>query len=142
MTTEHELHAELRSWAAGLLPLVAATEMLIRAGYARPGSPWVKPDGDRHWIDFAAIPDLIGGKSGGEQRYLRIASSLGTDVPIVLNDEIPGLDYTHAQLVIAAIAHSAGFHEPSTTFEPSDTGEPSRRRLAPLVSWPDSETPG
>lgn len=37
-------HEALRSWSRGLLPLEAATEMLIRGGFAEPGRRWVKRD--------------------------------------------------------------------------------------------------
>jgi hypothetical protein len=33
------LHARLREWAHGVYPGEAATELLIRAGFARPGDP-------------------------------------------------------------------------------------------------------
>jgi hypothetical protein len=65
MMTTHNIpdpHAELRIWARGLYPLEAATELLIRAGFARRHHHWVvrEPSGgtdpDTDWIDFATIP--------------------------------------------------------------------------------------
>jgi len=90
--TDHE--DALRAWAKGLLPLEAATELLIRGGYAGETRPWVQYDEflERPWIDFASIPELIGGMSGGQQRFLRIAASLGADAPVILADELSGLD--------------------------------------------------
>lgn len=112
MTTEtqSELEQELRDWARGMTTLMAATEMLIRGGYAREGRPWIRYDeaSRRHWIDFASILDLIGALSGGERRFLRIAASLAGDEPIVLGDEVAGLDHKHANLVLAGIAAAAG----------------------------------
>jgi hypothetical protein len=52
--------------------LGAATELLIRTGFAGNGRPWVRFDelARRSWIAFDEIPDLIGGMSGGERRLL------------------------------------------------------------------------
>ncbi|WP_336624966.1 MULTISPECIES: ATP-binding cassette domain-containing protein [unclassified Microbacterium] len=136
---DHE--AELRAWARGLLPLEAATELLIRAGWAGPGRGWVhRDDSGRGWINFSEIPDMIGGYSGGEQRLLMIAASLGADqdapVTISLPDELPGLDREHAELVLAAIAHAAGFHEPGRTIEMVH-GAPRIVDVDALYTWPD-----
>lgn len=113
--TQTEVHyPRLRRWAHGLLPLEAATELLIQSGYAQSDRPWMRWDEqeDRYWVDFAAIPDLIGGMSSGEKRVLRIVASLGSaqDHPVLisLEDELPGLDRCTITLVLAAIAHAAG----------------------------------
>ncbi|MFE6966815.1 ABC transporter ATP-binding protein [Agromyces sp. NPDC057679] len=104
------LDGKLRDWARGMTTTAAATELLIRAGYAGEHREWVHTeDPERPWIDFASIPDLIGGLSGGQQRVLRIASSLASDVPIRLGDEITGLDYPLASLVLAACAQASGY---------------------------------
>lgn len=139
-TTVTDLHDELRTWARGMLPLEAATEMVIRGGYAGPGRRWVTFDdiARRHWIDFAAIPDLSGAMSGGQQRFLRIAASLAVDEPIVLGDEVTGLDRKHVHLVLAAIAHSAGMTEPGSAFEFDEDGTPHRVETAALYSWGDA----
>lgn len=76
------IHDALREWARGMTTTAAATELLIRAGFAKAGSPWVHIESDPAWIDFASIPDLIGGLSGGQQRLLRIAASIGGDSPV------------------------------------------------------------
>lgn len=135
--TQSELEQELRDWASGMRPLVAATEMLIRAGYARAGNSWIRYDQDnqRHWIDFASIPETIGGLSGGEKRFLRLAASLAADEPIVLGDEVSGLDHKHADLLLAGIAHAAGFNEPTTTVA-IVAGEIVRMPVDPLYEWP------
>lgn len=128
---------ELRAWADGLLPLEAATELLIRTGWASPGYTWVKrTDRGRPWIDFQSIPELIGALSGGEQRVLRIAASLGADSPIILGDEITGLDRNTTALVLAAIAHAAGVHEAGRGIEENAAGIPRLVDVAPLYTWP------
>ncbi len=137
---EHE--DELRAWATGLLPLEAATELLIRTGWAGPGRRWVHRDDDgRAYIIFSEIPDLIGAYSGGEQRLLMIAASIGADqgrpVKISLEDELPGLDREHAELVLAAIAHAAGFHQPGRTIELVDD-TPRLVDVDALYSWPSA----
>jgi len=101
MPTETAHEAQLRQWAQGVTTCMAATELLIRAGFAEPGQPWVNPDG---WIDFAEIEKNIGALSGGEQRLLRIAASLFGAMKIDLGNEIAGIDRTHLELVLAALS--------------------------------------
>jgi hypothetical protein len=133
--SEHE--EALREWARGMLPLAAATELLIRAGYAGESRPWVRYDevARRPWIDFSAIPELIGPMSGGERRYLRLAASLGGDIPVILGDELSGLDRKHVELVLAAVAHAAGEHEPGRTIREVG-GTPTFVDVQPLYAWP------
>ena len=138
---EHE--DELRAWAKGLLPLEAATELLIRTGWAGPERRWVhRADDGRVYVIFSEIPDMIGGYSGGEQRLLMIAASLGADqdapVRISLEDELPGLDREHAQLVLAAIAHAAGFHQPGRSIELVDE-TPRLVDVDALYTWPSAD---
>ena len=114
-TPKDEAHEQLRAWARGVYPSEAATELLIRAfngRFAEPGWPWIHTTAKDHWIDFATIPEQIAGLSGGEQRLLRIAASIGsTDATVNLGDCLTGLDRPRLQLVLAAIAHAAGSHE-------------------------------
>jgi hypothetical protein len=75
----------------------AATELLIRArngAFASIDRPWIKPTDHAHWIDFPAITEHLDGLSGGEQRLLRIADSIGSDeaTPVKLGDVLSGLD--------------------------------------------------
>ena len=113
-TAKDEAHEQLRAWASGSYPLEAATELLIRAfdgRFVEPGWPWIHPTTHGHWIDFTAIPEQISGLSGGEQRLLRIASSIGaTDATVNLGDCLTGVDRPTLQLVLAAVAHAAGSH--------------------------------
>lgn len=130
---------ELREWARGMTTLEAATEMLIRAGFADESRPWIRYDElrRRHWVDFEAIPDATGGMSGGETRFLRIAASLGADVPVILGDEITGLDRTRVQLVLAGIAHAAGMAAEGRTLEEDADGRPRFVNVGALYSWPN-----
>lgn len=128
---------ELREWARGLLPLEAATELLIRTGWASPGYAWIRREDDgRVWVDFESIPEQIGALSGGEQRVLRIAASLGADSPIILGDELTGLDRTTTAFVLAAIAHTAGVHVVGRSIEENAAGIPQLVDVAPLYTWP------
>ncbi len=116
MNTEVDRHhAQLRAWAKGLYGLEAATELLIRGfngRFADPGCPWVHPTASGHWIDFDAIPELLGTLSGGEQRFLKIAAALDDgDTMVNLGRCLAGLDRRHVQLVLAAVAHASGTHE-------------------------------
>lgn len=120
-------HADdLRAWARGSYDLEAATELLIRAfngRYARPGTPWVKEESGRPWIDFDSIPDHLGGSSGGERRFLLLVASLASDVQVALGEAVSGLDGQHLDLVLAGIAHAGGSHQHSD-------------RLGSLHPWP------
>ena len=108
---------QLRAWARGLYTTEAATELLIRAhrgAFVHPSRPWIFREDDWCWIDFASIPDHLNALSGGEQRLLRIAASLGSSDPVInLGEEITGLDRPTLYLVLAAIAHAGGSHEQS-----------------------------
>lgn len=99
---------QLRSWAKGAYGLEAATELLIS-----PGTPWIREESGRPWIDFDSIPDHLGGCSGGERRFLILVASLGSDVQVVLGDAVSGLDREYLDLALAGIAHAAGSHKHS-----------------------------
>ncbi len=139
-TPDVTLAGELRSWAQGLYPLEAATELLIRSGYAQSWRPWVR---DReyggHWIDFESIPAHTGGMSGGERRLLLLAATLSDVVgaPFSLGDLVSGLDRDKVDLILAAVAHAAGTHEGSR-FVYDDDGKPVG--VEPITSslhpWP------
>lgn len=131
---------QLREWARGTLPLEAATELLIRTGFARPKSLWMRYDENkRPWIDFAAIPELIGGKSGGEKRVLRFAASLGADVPVIIGDHVCGVDRDTLALMLVAIAHAGGATSPGRRVEFIDD-EPRMVSVGALMEWPALET--
>ena len=118
MTTASEVNEQLRLWAVGIYATEAATDLLIKAlggTFATLGRPWIYSDPHGTWIDFASIPDHLGVLSGGEQRLLRIAASLGcSEVFINLADDLSGLDAHTQQLVLAAITHATrGSHDKS-----------------------------
>lgn len=132
---------DLRDWAKGLYPLEAATELLIRDGFAQTWRPWVRRRDDHGWwIDFESVPDLIGGASGGERRFLLLAASLGAPgtVQVPLEDVVSGLDRARVDLILAAIAHAAGTHEGSRIVYDAD-GKP--RGYEPVAEslhpWPE-----
>jgi hypothetical protein len=118
MTTHDtpDLHAALRAWARGMYPLEAATELLIRAGFARLQHPWVmrEPSGgtapDTYWIDFASIPEHSGAMSSGERRLLMFAASLSDaiDAPKVSLGDVVSVDQRWLELMTRAIAHAGG----------------------------------
>jgi hypothetical protein len=132
---------QLREWAKGTYTTEAGTELLLRAfggRFAQPGRPWVNTeDPESPWIDFDAIPDNIGGFSGGEKRFLLIAASLGGGTPVALSDALPGLDRTVMELVLAAVAHAAGTHQQSDVIE-APGGSMSFQKLDSLYPWPKS----
>ena len=140
MTATHE--EQLRAWAKGSYPLVAATELLLRAfggKFAREGNPWVikEPEYGNVCIDFEQIPENLGGLSGGERRLLMLAASLSdAGVPVELGDVLPGLDREVLNLVLAAVAHAGGSHEHSAIVENSD-GTTSFQRQSSLYPWPE-----
>lgn len=144
MTTTHE--EQLRAWARGSYPLVAATELLLRAfggRFAGVGNPWVTKDAEygNVWIDFEQIPDSVDGLSGGERRLLMLAASLaGVGVTVDLGDVLPGLDRKVLNLVLAAVAHAGGSHEHADIVEHSDGTVTlgSRGYLPSLYPWPES----
>lgn len=133
---------ELRAWAKGSLPLEAATELLLRAfggRFAQPGWPWMVHDAEygNTYIDFDAIPASLGGLSGGEQRFLNIAASLGGGWPVILNDVLPGLDRNLLDLVLAAAAHAAGSHQGTVVVDNPD-GSMRFDHPPTLYPWPES----
>lgn len=116
MTETTELHTQLRAWARGIYPLEAATELLIRTGFARPASPWVQrtpsggTDPDDVWVDFAQIPEHAGPMSSGERRLLLFAASLSDvyDAPAVRIGDLVSVDPARLTLLAAAIEHAGG----------------------------------
>ena len=136
-TTHHD---ELRQWARGSYPLMAATELLIRSAggrFAAEGRPWVAraDDGGRR-IDFERIPENIGAFSGGERRLLLLAASIA-DVGVVVNigDLLHGLDRETVELILAAVAYAAGGDSHPIVEQNSD-GTASLKMMPPLFPWP------
>ena len=134
------IHDQLRAWAKGMYTTEAATELLIRAfdgRFAEPGNAWIQPTQTGYWVDFTGISGHIGALSGGEQRLLRIAASIGSsDVQVNLSDGITGLDRKTLHLVLAAIAHAGGSHE-QTDVIVDVNGYASVIRESSLYPWDD-----
>ena len=138
-TTEADLDARLRHWAAGSYPDEAAVELLIRSGWTR-RAPLATHgaatlDGTRDvCVDWGVLGQILDGHlgspilaaSGGELRVLPIAYCLARGV---LQDTVPGLDRHHTDLVLAAIAHANGSHHHSGLTQRGPKGE-----------WVDNET--
>lgn len=112
----------LRAQATGLLAGLAAVDLLITHRYwltrpvftARFVHPVTAGDGARigAWIDWpAAITALQRGDlpcSASQAAMLRIAASLGADLPVALRDVLGGLDATNIAAVTAAITAANG----------------------------------
>lgn len=146
--TDTDTPAEgLRAWAKGLYPLEAATELLIRGGFAQKWRPWVHPCDDDwtdrqgwHYIDFEHLPEHIGGASGGERRFLLFAASLSDRCDLGererLGDLVSGLDRSKVRLMLAAVAHAAGTHEGVELIRDNDGRPTGYQRVGTLYAWP------
>ena len=104
----------LREWARGMFTTEPATELVIQSfqgRFAAAGNPWVLT-GDDHglWLDFDAIPSLVGALSSGERAVLLIAASIGGNTEVNLSNGVCSLDRCHLDLVLAALAHANGSH--------------------------------
>jgi hypothetical protein len=134
-----EIHDRLRLWARGMYTTEAATELLIRAGngtYTAIGRPWITATDGGYWVDFAVINEHLGALSGGEQRILRIAASIGSDEapPVKLGHVLSGLDRPTLRLVLAAVAHAGGSHQHSSLAIDRD-GRATIAREPSLFMW-------
>ena len=130
---------ELRRWAKGSYPLEAATELLIRTGWCRASSAWIRErEEGAHWVDFASIPGHSRGKSSGERQLLLVIASLGDgtgDTAVCLGD-VGRIDRDNVDLILAAIAHAAGTHENAPAPWESNAQTPPHT----LHPWPESPT--
>jgi hypothetical protein len=140
-STEQAVYSTLRIRAQGMYPAEAATELLIRSGFAQPHRPWITHDS---WVDPAALAAALedGTLSGGERRLLSIALALIGEHPIDLGWALSGLDRTNQTLCLAALSHAGGSHEHRRTrFEHPQNGAGSfpvaAELLGPLVPWPE-----
>jgi len=113
------LPAAIRAAAEGICTLEAAAGLIIAHGtwlarddFAR----FVHRDAGAAAIDWeAAVVALDAGGlpcSGGERRILRLAASLGGEVPVVLGDAVTGLDVQNIKALTAAIQHASGRRSP------------------------------
>jgi hypothetical protein len=131
----------LRRWAAGLLGLEAAVELLLRASggrFGRAGCPWIRVENGCVWLDPDLITPNLGGLSGGERRTLAVVDALASGRALPdLSGVLAGLDRASLELVIAAMAHAAGSHSHSELVPGRTLGSVRIRRLPPLVPWPE-----
>ena len=128
----------LRDWANRSRPLAASTELLIRAGLADPGFPWIQfhSVSRRPWINFEWLLEIADRYCDRERQLLRIAASLVGDFAIVLGDELSDLDGDALDLVFAAIAHAVGWSSLAHALEPGiDELYPGPRSVV-LYPWP------
>ena len=140
---------ELRQWAFGDDSRSAAIELLLRTHLLEESSPWVVHD--RAWdtwaIDFDALLEVTTALAAEQQAWnltsfrlavLRVAASLADNISLQLRGLLPTLEYEHTELVMIALAHSAGYARFTT--EETDTGSAVPPR-PPLATWPDEPTP-
>lgn len=137
-----EAAAGLRAWAAGSHATEAAVELLIRAADGRLlEGPWIaRSSTGRIWFDTAAATetDYL---SSGQQRILAIAASLTDEqASVVLAEVLPGLERDVVELVLAAIAHTAGTHE-HADIEIIDGAMHNHGQLPSLYPWPATPSP-
>lgn len=113
-TTEEVVYAGLRAWAKGVYHTEAAVELLIRSDWAQAWRPWIDecetydddPTPPMYYVDWDKLDHAMGPYSGGERRFLTVAFMLGKD-----QLDVSGLDRSKVDLILAAIAHTAGTHE-------------------------------
>ncbi|OIQ88918.1 hypothetical protein GALL_291960 [mine drainage metagenome] len=141
-STRQAITDRLRTWAAGSHPLTAAVELLIRAfdgRFADAGQPWIRiEDNGWVWLDDKILHANLGRLSGGERRVLDLVCALvDPDRAVHLADAITGIDRTHLDLVLAALAHAAGSHEHADVFVDAPTGAAHLRVLGSAHPWPE-----
>lgn len=105
------IHDPLRSWADGVLSDEAGVELLIRGyggRFAARTQPWVRVAGETAAVDWAMIPEYVGGLSGGERRYLMLAASLAGGAEVNLDRTFASLDQAEQDLVLSALRHAGG----------------------------------
>jgi hypothetical protein len=127
----------------------AAILLLITSGHWLPQlqhTGLITVDGDVEgeglWAHIA-WPDLDGALRIGtitgrnsDHQVLRAAASIADGHPVDLGDLAAGLDRHALTLVLAAIAHAAGSHEPRGITQGPDGVPHPGDRLPPLVPWP------
>jgi hypothetical protein len=122
-TATGQLHQALHACAAGLYPAEAGVGLLIGHGTWLHRRDFTGPfvhtgvslaDGITAMAEIdwaAAITALDAGDlpcSGGEQRMLRLASSIAAGTPVNLRDTLTGIDHRNIELVITAVLHASG----------------------------------
>lgn len=134
-----EIVRQLRDGAQGSPPMRAGVEVLLRAfdgRFGHPSRPWIVTESDGHmWVDADALQDDTGAMSGGERRILVMVAARIDEGPVDVVDVVTGLDRANLQLVLASLAHDAGWHERAeVTNRPA--GVSHLTRPGPIVAWP------
>jgi hypothetical protein len=121
--TADDLTAALRACAAGLNPFEAGVALLAGNGtflrredftsrFITVGTSISDGTTIMAAIDWdAAIAALHAGElscSGGEQRVLKLSSSLAGGIPVDLRDAVTGLDDGNITRLVTAIRHASG----------------------------------
>jgi hypothetical protein len=129
---------ELRAWAAGDNGREAATELLIRTDLANPNEPWILHDTgwDVYAVDYDRALHGRTGLTNAELAILTLAAALAEGTHISILHVTQQLDYEQAQLALTAIAHAAGYHEPTRTIDSSGP-MPRIVQRPPLLTWDD-----
>lgn len=140
MKSTNDVAEGVRAWAKGVYPLEAGVELLIRQGRAiYQGAPWLTDHGEIVTVDTDRLLNGIGAWSGGEQRVARIAASLLGGDRVDLNEDLPGLDRSNLELVLAAVAHANGSHEHSVMRFNAEGAPEGFDRVPSLYPWPTTD---
>ena len=156
-------YAALREWARGRPPVEAAVEMLIRGfrGQYATGWPWIAsadlpadPDrpawvrSERRGVAFPILANSADQFPPRVRAYLKVAAALGSQDPeatVTIADLIAVFDRGEMDLVLAGIAHAAGFAKRIGTAYNPQTGGIDGSLMGysytpPLWPWPDPDT--
>lgn len=132
----------------------AAVLLLITSGHWLPQLQYAglitldgDVEGEGQWahinwsdLDGALRIGTITGRISDHQ-VLRAAASIADGHPLDLGDLATGLDRHALTLVLAAIAHAAGSHEPRSSGRAPDGVPHPGDGLPPLVPWPQPNHP-
>src|SRR5258708_6195932 len=106
-------HAEGLYWEEAAAELLIAQSWLLRPDFTSRFITIHRSIGDGQPMavtDWAAAVAALGTSmpcSGGEQRMLKITSSLGGGTPVDLRDALTGIDDHNVQLLINAARHAS-----------------------------------
>lgn len=137
-------HRALRNWARGTPQTAAAVEMLIRGfgGRYASGWPWIIIEDERRHVQFTDLVRDVDSLPPPARLYLRTAASIALNQKTVTVAELIGaLDRTEMNLVLAAMAHAAGFIDQLGPYYNPDNGKISGYAVTPSIHpWPAPRT--
>ncbi|WP_454295882.1 hypothetical protein [Salana multivorans] len=127
------IHAELREWTEGHLPSEAGVELLIRQGNLLV----TRENGTAFDAETTIRRSLRhrGHLSGSQRRVADVAAALLTGGTIDIREVFSGMDRRDLQLVLAALAHTAGGHQ-HAELNPQPGAHPRIVPLPPVHPWP------